>query len=112
MHSLVVFGRDALGNQGQTASDLITIDTRAPNTDGPGRIKTRRKRTNVPFDVDEQATTSECSFDGGPFTPCGSPFRTPKMKRGSKHTLEIRSTDQAGNVEEAPAAVKIKRKKR
>ena len=110
-HSLVVFGRDALGNQGATVVDQLSIDTRSPNTDAPTRIKTRKKRVKVPFDADEQGTTSECSFDSGAFKPCSSPFRTPKMKRGSKHRLEIRATDQAGNVDQSPALVKIKRKR-
>jgi hypothetical protein len=108
-HSLAVFGRDGLGNQGATVFDQLSIDTRSPNTDAPSRIKTRKKRVKVAFDVDEQGTTSECSFDHGAFKPCSSPFRTPKMKRGTKHRLEIRVTDQAGNTDQSPATTRIKR---
>jgi Ca2+-binding RTX toxin-like protein len=110
-HLLVVIGRDALGNQGDAVTDQFSVDTRSPNTDAPGRIKTRKKREKVPFGADEQQVTFECSFDGAAFGTCTSPFRTPKMKRPSKHRLEIRAIDQAGNVDESPGAVAIKRKR-
>jgi hypothetical protein len=111
MHSFVVFGRDSLGNQGPTASDLLTIDTRDPETDAARTVKTRKKRVRVPFEADEQGTSFECSFDGTAFKPCSSPFRTPKMKRRSKHVLLIRAIDQAGNTDETPARVTVKRRR-
>ena len=110
-HSLVVFGRDALGNQSATVFDGFAIDTRAPEAEAPGKVKTRKKRVNVPLDADEQRVTLECSFDGAAFKPCTSPFRTPKMKRPSKHTLLVRATDQAGNTDATPARTRIKRKR-
>ena len=113
IHGLVVFGRDALDNQGATQSDQFRVDTRAPDTEIPGavRIKTRKKRVSVPFQANEAPATFECSFDGGAFKPCSSPFRTPKMKRGSKHRVQVRATDEAGNADQSPAAVPIKRKR-
>ena len=55
--------------------------------------------------------TETLPFDRGAFKPCSSPFQTPKLKRRSRHTLEIRTTDQAGNADETPATVRIKRKR-
>jgi hypothetical protein len=111
-HTFSVVGTDAAGNAASPVSDEFVIDATAPDTQvDSGRVKTRKKRVKVPFVVEGQPATAACSFDRAAFAPCASPFRTPKMKRPSKHRLEIRSTDPAGNVEQTPALVTIKRKR-
>jgi hypothetical protein len=112
-HSLVVVGLDSLGNQGSAIADQFAIDTKAPETEivGKAPVKAKKKRVSIPFGSNEAGATFACSFDGGAFAPCSSPFQTPKLKRHSKHTLEVRATDQAGNTDSTPATVKIKRKR-
>jgi len=61
----------------------------------------------VSFDSDEGATF-ECRLDGAGFEPCSSPFSTTarsKPRKGRKHTIEVRATDAAGNVEADSASV-------
>jgi hypothetical protein len=44
----------------------------------------------------------QCSRDGAPFVACTSPQAYSGLADGS-HTLEVRATDQAGNVDQSPA---------
>ncbi|WP_198316589.1 Ig-like domain-containing protein [Cystobacter fuscus] len=44
---------------------------------------------------------SECSYDGGSFQPCTSPYEVNNMTEGP-HSLTVRSTDRANNVEVNP----------
>jgi len=81
-------------------------------TAGPPN-RTRKKRATFEFSaVDARAVTGlACSLDDGSFASCTSPY-TVKVKKG-KHTFSVRATDDAGNVEGAPAADswKVRRKK-
>lgn len=46
---------------------------------------------------------SECSVDGGPFFTCASPY-APGSLAGGSHTFQVRSVDNAGNVDPTPAS--------
>lgn len=46
--------------------------------------------------------TFECSFDGGVFAPCGTPYLTGPQPDG-RHTFSVRARDLAGNVDATPA---------
>jgi hypothetical protein len=48
----------------------------------------------------------DCQLDGGPFTPCSSPFHP--TVAGGTHTWTIRVTDGAGNVGTKTGSVKVK----
>jgi hypothetical protein len=65
---------------------------------------TRRTTSNaweVLFTANE-ASTFECSLDGGAYQPCSSPVRYPDLSPGW-HTFAVRATDQSGNRDETPA---------
>ena len=82
-------------------------------TAGP-KDKTKKKRATFEFSgTDTRAVAGfECSLDGGAYVACGSPL-TVKVKKG-RHTLSVRASDDAGNVDPTPATRnwKVKRKKR
>jgi Tol biopolymer transport system component len=124
-HTVDVGAVDDVGNLGAPQRVSFTVrapdtdptpvpDTKAPETQllGKASIKTTKTKVSISFQADE-AATFECRVDGKPFAPCTSPFTTPKLKPG-KHTVDVRATDQAGNVDQTPAQakVKVKRKKR
>lgn len=48
---------------------------------------------------------SECSYDGGSFQRCTSPYELQNMPEGP-HSLTVRSTDRANNVEVSPTTVR------
>lgn len=82
-------------------------------TSAPKRVvRTKRKRARVAFGFGaDEAASFACSLDGKPFAPCASPL---KLRAGlGRHSLRVRATDRAGNVDESPATVafKVKRKR-
>lgn len=93
-----------------------TVDAKAPQTTigKHPRKSTRRHRARFQFKSSEEASTFECSLDGGRFSNCKSPKKV-RVKTGD-HTFEVRAADAAGNVEKQPASftwtVKPKRKRR
>lgn len=72
-----------------------TITKRPPN-------KTRKRNVKFRFVASEPASTFECSFDLGPFTPCTSPHKLKHLSKG-KHVFKVRAIDAAGNVDPSPA---------
>ena len=81
-----------------------SADTKAPKTTigKHPRKKSRRHRARFQFKSNEDASSFECSLDGEKFAKCKSPL---KVKVGTgQHTLEVRATDAAGNVEKDPAS--------
>ncbi len=131
-HLFTVRATDTDGNADPTpATRAFTVDTQGPVIPPPGsstsdadppdttitkrpKDKTRKKSATFEFSSDEPGSSFECSLDGGPFQPCGSPDVV-KVKKG-KHHFEVRATDAAGNVDPTPATdswtVKKKKKKR
>jgi hypothetical protein len=75
-----------------------TVDTKAPVTSLTG-VSASGADASVTFTTGEEGTTSECSLDDGPWTPCASPARYSGLAAGM-HTVRIRSIDAAGNREE------------
>ncbi|MFP2898213.1 Ig-like domain-containing protein, partial [Corallococcus sp. 4LFB] len=95
---------DAAGNVDPTpAAFTWTVDTTAPETfirSGPIADDAPNPAT-FDLDSDETGVTYACSLDDGPFTPCSDPALftvTP-----GPHTLAVRATDAAGNVDDSPA---------
>lgn len=88
----------------ESDTQVWTKDTIEPNTS----ITTSPPATNVSstasfvFSADETSTL-QCSLDGAAYSTCTSPLTYTNMTNGS-HTLNIRATDTAGNVESSPAS--------
>jgi hypothetical protein len=83
-------------------------------TKGP-KNRTKQKVATFDFSSSETGSTFECELDDNiGFAPCSSSL-TVKVGRG-KHSLEVRATDSAGNVDGSPASddwrVKKKQKKK
>jgi hypothetical protein len=55
------------------------------------------------FSASEPGATFECSLNNAPFLACTSPLSLPELPAGT-HTLEVRASDAAGNVDATPAA--------
>ena len=92
---------DAAGNT-QIYQAQITLDQTIPNTQitgGPPAVTNNTTSTFI-FIATEPATY-EASLDGGFFMPVTSPLSFAGLA-ASAHTLEIRATDLAGNVDPTP----------
>jgi hypothetical protein len=80
------------------------VDTQAPRTSivaGPASVETSSE-LRVEFTSDDSAATFECRLDAEDWRNCSSPYRAGALEDGS-HSLAIRATDAAGNVETPPA---------
>jgi hypothetical protein len=99
-HTLNVRATDAAGNIGSGAIGF-TVDTATPGITISSPTAGSATADNTPavsFSVsDLTATTTECRVDGAAYTACGSPHTTTSLADGS-HTVDVRATDQAGNV--------------
>jgi hypothetical protein len=107
--------RDIGADEFVPSTAITPLDCTPPDTsvNGKPKVKTRKKRARVTFtfSATEPSSSFACSLDGGPFTPCSSPFSA-KLRRGA-HTLSVRSTDASGNADPTPAGftTKVKRKR-
>ena len=91
---------------------VATGDTDPPETtiaSGPKK-KSKKRKAKFEFSSDEAGSSFQCDLDDGGFEPCDA-LETFKVKRG-KHTLQVRATDSAGNVDGSPAEQKWKVKKK
>ncbi len=104
-HTLSVRSTDLSGHvEDPPVTHSWAIDTVPPVTtiatypDDPSNSDTG----TFTFTNSETPVTYECSLDGGTtWTSCTASYTTPTLIDGS-HTLTVRSTDQAGNVETNP----------
>lgn len=100
-------------SDGQTSSVAhdITVgaDVTAPDTTitSPTTGSTvTTTNPSVAFTSSETPSTFEGRVDGGAWAPVTSPWVTPTLANGS-HTIDVRATDQAGNVDATPASITI-----
>jgi hypothetical protein len=108
-NATATFSAVSIGAQHSGCSDPVTYteDSTAPRTRftmGPG-IKTRKRKAIFRFkDITEDppGTTFRCKVDKAKWKPCASPFHLKHLKLGH-HTVSVRATDTAGNVERKPA---------
>ena len=73
-------------------------------------MKTRKRVAVFRFtDVADEApgTTFSCKFDRRPWRACQTPFRVSHL-RFRVHTLKVKATDGAGNVETRGASRRFK----
>jgi hypothetical protein len=104
-HAFSVLARDRAGNiEAEPQVHRWTVDTLAPTTSLTASTTTD-KATFV-FGA-EGATRVECRLTtpsgAGTWAPCTSPVTYTGLTPG-QHRFEVRSTDDAGNVETAPAS--------
>ncbi len=97
-HVLRVTASDAGGRTSAPAEARWTVDTQAPRTTLAPIPDTGRPSRTVSFSASEGGCTFECGTDGGPLAPCRSPATLSVTGEGS-HTVSVRATDAAGNVE-------------
>jgi hypothetical protein len=105
-HTVSVRATDAAGNTDQTpATRTFSIDTTPPKTTitSAPPAQTDATDASIAFTVNEAGSTSECRLDAGAWTPCSSPFAVSGLAAGS-HTVGVRSTDPAGNLESPGAS--------
>ena len=104
-HTFQVRARDAAGNVDATpASFTWTVDTTPPDTtitSGPAAL-TNATAATITFTATEPGTF-ECALDGAAFSSCTTPLSLSALAEGS-HTLLVRATDAAGNVDATPAS--------
>ncbi|MGZ6587943.1 MAG: Ig-like domain-containing protein [Solirubrobacteraceae bacterium] len=104
-HSVSVRATDVAGNtDASPATRSFTVDTSAPNTtisSAPPALSPGSSAT-VAFSASESGATFECRLDGGAWAACTSP-KTYTGLNLAQHTVEVRATDAAGNVEASPA---------
>jgi hypothetical protein len=105
-HTFAVRAIDAAGNiDTSAASRAFTVDTTAPSTtlNSAPMLVVIGPDATVAFSADDAAAHFECEVDGGAWVPCGSPYAISSLTLGS-HTVSVRATDAAGNVESTPAS--------
>src|SRR4029077_12484683 len=81
-----------------------TVDTTPPQTtieSGPPSLADSPQATFA-FSASEAGSTFACNLDSADWQPCTSPKTYNELADGS-HSLEVRATDAAGNVDPTPA---------
>lgn len=104
-HTVSVRATDVAGNVDATpATARWTVDTVAPDTRFtavPASTTTSRTATFW-FAASESGIRFECSFDGGAFSSCASPWSAYVSR--TTHAFRVRAIDGAGNADATPAA--------
>jgi uncharacterized repeat protein (TIGR01451 family)/MYXO-CTERM domain-containing protein len=97
---------DDAGNVDPTpASVSWTVDTLPPDTgfaSTPAPVEASAEATFT-FNSTEAPVTYECSLDGAGFVACDGTSTFSGLDDGT-HTVEVRATDAAGNVDPTPAS--------
>jgi hypothetical protein len=92
-----------------SAAFTYTEDSAQPNsTISRVRVNSRRRKATVTFSGTDTASSPseldfECKLDRRSFAPCGSPKTYSRLKIG-RHTVKVRATDEAGNLEASVAS--------
>jgi hypothetical protein len=84
---------------------VFVVDTTPPDTlvtGGPAG-PTNSTQATMQFSSSEPNSTFECRLDGGAWSTCTSPKSYSGLADGP-HSFDVRATDQAGNVDPAPAS--------
>lgn len=112
-HSFAVQAVDGSSNTDATP-DLYTWETAAaPDTTPPDTAITGGPADGDTVGVlpsyafnspDDNTATFECSFDGGSYAPCTSPYQVAGGTSPGAHTFAVRAKDPAGNVDPTPSS--------
>jgi hypothetical protein len=84
---------------------LVSAEAVPPQTtiDSGPAATTNDPTPTFTFSSSEAGSSFECRLDADTFSPCSSPRTTAHLDDGS-HTLRVRATDPAGNVDPTPPA--------
>jgi flagellar hook assembly protein FlgD len=96
---------DQAGNVSAPVTVVIVLDTLAPDTlilSNPPAL-TNINGAGFTFTSTEAGSTFECKLDQGAYAACTSPANFVNLLDGA-HTLQVRATDAAGNMDQTPAA--------
>ena len=99
-HTFTVTLSDGAGNDSNTATATFTVDTTGPATqlDSQPPASSSDTTPTVTFSSPSADVASfACAVDGGAFGACASPFTTSPLAVGA-HTIDVRATDDLGNV--------------
>ena len=115
-HTFTVRAIDSAGNTDLTPASRsfevvppppVTTITKAPKK----KIETKKKKAKVTVSFSSvPGARFSCSFDGGGFKACASPFKVSAKSKGGKgleHTISVRATDKTGTAGK-PAVVKFR----
>jgi Bacterial Ig domain/Bacterial Ig-like domain/Right handed beta helix region len=105
-HAVSVRASDAAGNtETSAATRSFTVDTASPHTTitSPPPATSTSDRASIAFTVDESGSSSQCRVDAGDWAGCTSPYEVSGLQPGA-HTVIVRSSDSAGNVESPGAS--------
>jgi hypothetical protein len=103
-HKLQVTATDSYGNVGEAQRELFVDKLAAETTiTGAPSPTTKENVSKVEFES-EEGVTFQCRLDGGAWAACTSPYTTPYRSHGMAVKVEVRATDEWGNVETSPAA--------
>jgi len=91
--SVVAYDRN--GDPGPPATLTFTVDTRGPAATVSASPAGIVREATFTFSASEPGTFT-CALDGGPASPCSSPY-TPQAEGGG-HTLSIVAYDELGNA--------------
>jgi hypothetical protein len=86
-------------------TNLVSAEAVPPQTtiDSGPAATTNDPTPTFTFSSSEAGSSFECRLDADTFSPCSSPRTTAHLDDGS-HTLRVRATDPAGNVDPTPPA--------
>jgi hypothetical protein len=111
-HSFTVRATDPVFNvEDSPPTRKFTVDTISPDTKFTRKPPKRfyKERVKFKFASSEAGVHFQCKLDRRAWRGCGSTFKF-GVKRG-KHTILVRSVDNAGNTDKSPARYKFKRLK-
>jgi len=101
-HTFTVSVVDSLSNT-DSASRSFVVDTTPPETMITRLGATPAITPTTDFVLTStEAATFECNLDNGGYSSCDASYTTPSLSDGP-HTLLVRATDSAGNVDASPA---------
>ncbi|MBK9053053.1 MAG: DNRLRE domain-containing protein [Chloroflexi bacterium] len=109
-HTFAVQAIDTAGNVDPTPASYNWVINEPPDTTPPHTTinsgppaSTSDTSATFTFAADEPGVTFECALDGVAFTACTTPATVNGLSVG-EHTVTVRATDQAGNVDPVPAS--------
>ena len=96
---------DRIGNDTGVQTQVVRIDTIAPNTvlDSAPAAATQDTTPTFAFSSPEAGSTFQVRVDGGSWTSETSPLTLGPLAENT-YTFEVRATDVAGNVDATPAS--------